>query len=189
MFDMRFIALSVVLFAAGCAPAYTVPVPVDGDDRNRVSAFSTSEDPASNVSLQRDGKPLDEGTFEKEYLERVGDDDLERIAREKRRRAQGRTILIGSSLLVLGGGGLALVAVTQPRLCGHDASGNTQPGCGKAVLGVATLALLVGVGVYAIGCVAASGPDCAAIGHPPLERHEAETFVKRYNATVDGGAP
>lgn len=182
---MRSLTISLFVLATGCAKSYTVPVPVDGAaGPDRVEAFSTSEAPDSEVALKRDGKWLSEERFEEDYLDRVKDDDLDRVAREKRRKAEGKTLLYGSASLVVGGGALALLGATQPRICGPG-----MPGCGKAVLGIGTLAIVAGVGVYTIGCVVVEGSHCPVIGHPPLERREAETFVKRYNATVDHGSP
>jgi hypothetical protein len=189
MIDRGGLALIVIgsTCLLACAPSYTVPVPVDGAvhaaDPKRVEAFSTSETPDSEVLLRRDGKPLDEATFEKDYLERVRDDDLERLAREKRRRTQGRVLLSGTASLVIGGGALTFLAATQTPLCEPNSSN-----CGKAILGAGILALVAGVGVFTIGCIAIAGPDCGIIGHPPLERREAETIVKRYNETVAGSA-
>jgi hypothetical protein len=189
---------------AGCAPrmpapanepkpwdaASTAPPPAAAGAPSPVAVEPNAKDPTQYVLRDGDKHVLSERDFRRMYREATGLTDLDEDARRRAERKTPVVIGVGLGATAVGGGGLALIAATNAPICRHDAKGNTEPGCGKAALGVATLAIIGAAGVYMIGCGIAKGADCildgnVGVGGTELTRQGAEYYVGRYNEALE----
>ena len=189
---------------AGCAPRMaspanepkpwdatsTAPAPVAAGAPKSVTVAPDAKDPTQYVLRDGDNHVLSERDFRRMYRELTGLTDLDEDARRRAERKTPVVIGIGLGTAAVGGGALALIAATHTPICRHDAKGNSEPGCGKAALGVVTLAIIGAAGVFMVGCGVAKGADCildgnVGVGGTELTRQGAEYYVGRYNDALE----
>lgn len=140
---------------------------------------------ASSYVLRRGDQNITETEFRKQYRELSRSDELDDNVRALAKAQNRKTVAIAAAMATGGVGSLTAISIFQPTICHKEPSGSFDAQCGKAAIGIASLALIGLAGLAVLGCEVFKGADCLLDdGRQMLSRSAAAYFVTKYNTAL-----